>query len=58
MPPQNVFRMTGWTDGVVNWSRSDFEAYLRNPLLAMLASRGLTNQADFVLLSMDIPIHE
>ena len=55
VPPQNVFRMTGWTNGVVQWNRNDFKAYLRDPLLAMLASRGLTNQADFVLLSMDIP---
>ncbi|MCX6911948.1 MAG: hypothetical protein NT167_02620, partial [Verrucomicrobia bacterium] len=55
VPPQNVFRMTGWTGGAIWWSRSDFEARLRNPLLAVLNSRGLTNQADFVLLSMDIP---
>ena len=55
VPPQNVFRMTGWTNGAVQWSLSDFETFLRNPLLAMLASRGLTNQAEFVLLSMDIP---
>ena len=55
VPPQNVFRMTGWTGGAITWNRSNFEAYLRNPLLAMLGSRGLTNQADYVLLSMDIP---
>jgi uncharacterized protein (TIGR03790 family) len=56
VPPQNVLRMTGWTT-VTNdmWSRTAFEAYLRDPLLAMLASRGLTNQAVYVLLSMDIP---
>ena len=55
VPPQNVFRMTGWTNGAISWSQSDFEAYLRDPLLAMVTSRGLTNQADYVLLSMDIP---
>jgi uncharacterized protein (TIGR03790 family) len=55
VPPQNVFRMTGWTNGAVEWSTNDFATYLGNPLLAMLASRGLTNQAEFVLLSMDIP---
>ena len=55
VPPQNVFRMTNWNGGAVSWSRSDFETSLRNPLLAMLNSRGLTNQADYVLLSMDIP---
>ena len=55
VPPQNLLRMTGWTGGATRWSRSDFEAYLRDPLLAMLNSHGLTNQADYVLLSMDIP---
>lgn len=55
VPPQNVFRMTGWTGGAINWSRTDFQNRLLNPLLAMLAGRGLTNQAEFVLLSMDIP---
>lgn len=55
VPPQNFFRMTGWTNGAVEWTTNDFETYLGNPLLAMLACRGLTNQAEFVLLSMDIP---
>ncbi len=55
VPPQNVFRMTNWTGGAIDWSRTNFEARLRNPLLAMIAARGLTNQAEFVLLSMDIP---
>jgi uncharacterized protein (TIGR03790 family) len=55
VPPQNVFRMTGLTTVPSTWSRTDFEAYLRDPLLAMLTGRGLTNQAVYVLLSMDIP---
>jgi uncharacterized protein (TIGR03790 family) len=55
VPPQNVFRMTTWTGGAVLWDRSAFEACLRDPLLNMLTTRGLTNQADYVLLSMDIP---
>lgn len=55
VPPQNVFRMTNWTGGAINWSRTDFETRLRNPLLARLTSRSLTHQAEFVLLSMDIP---
>jgi uncharacterized protein (TIGR03790 family) len=55
VPPQNVFRMTGWTNGSINWQQSDFESYLLNPLLAMISIRGLTNQAQIVLLSMDIP---
>ncbi len=55
VPPQNLFRMTDWTGGAINWQQGDFESYLLNPLLAMLSSRGLTNQAGIVLLSMDIP---
>lgn len=55
VPPQNVLRMTNWTGGSINWSPGDFQNYLLSPLLAMVASRGLTNQAEFVLLSMDIP---
>jgi uncharacterized protein (TIGR03790 family) len=55
VPPQNLLRMTGWTGGSVNWSPTDFQNNLLNPLLAMVASHGLTNQAQFVLLSMDIP---
>jgi uncharacterized protein (TIGR03790 family) len=55
VPPQNVLRMTGWTGGNISWQQSDFESFLLNPLLAMLSSGGLTNQAQIVLLSMDIP---
>lgn len=55
VPPQNVFRMTGWTGGALNWGISDFESNLRDPLLAMIAARNLSNQISFVLLSMDIP---
>ena len=55
VPPQNVLRITNWTGGAINWSPSQFTNYLRNPLLALIANRGLTNQAQFVLLAMDIP---
>jgi uncharacterized protein (TIGR03790 family) len=55
VPPQNLLRMTGWTNGSINWSPADFQTYLLNPLLTMVAGNGLTNQAQFVLLSMDIP---
>src|SRR3974377_1607248 len=53
VPGTDLFCMTGWTGGPINGPRGDFEARLRQPLLAALASRGLTNQAQFVLLSMD-----
>ena len=42
VPPQNLLRMTGWTGGSINWSPADFQTYLLNPLLDMIASRGLT----------------
>lgn len=54
VPPQNVLRIT-WAGGPAAWSRAQFESSLRTPLLAALAARQLTNQIDFVALSMDIP---
>jgi uncharacterized protein (TIGR03790 family) len=54
VPPQNLLRIN-WTGGKISWNRSNFETNLLNPLVAMLASRGLTNQVDYVVLSMDIP---
>lgn len=55
VPPDQVLRLTNWFGGSISWSRADFETKLRDPLLAMLVERGLTNQVDYVLLSMDIP---
>jgi uncharacterized protein (TIGR03790 family) len=55
VPPQNVLRMTNWTGGSVNWSLSQFANDLLDPLLNLVASRGLTNQGEYVVLSMDIP---
>ncbi len=54
VPPQNVLRIN-WAGGNIAWTRSEFETILRAPLNAMLAARQLTNQIDYVLLSMDIP---
>lgn len=54
VPPQNVLRIN-WTGSAVEWTTSDFNAVLLNPLLAMLSDRRLTNQIDYVVLSMDIP---
>ncbi len=55
VPPQNVLRLTNWTGDRVQWSSAQFETSLRQPLLGLLATRGLTNQVEQVLLSMDIP---
>jgi len=54
VPPQNVLRVN-WTGGNVNWAESDLETVILNPLLAMLSSRGLTNQIDYVSVCMDLP---
>jgi len=54
VPPQNLLRIN-WPGGKVTWSRTDFENVLRTPLNAMLTSRGLSNQIEYVVLSMDIP---
>ena len=54
VPPQNLLRIN-WTGGNTNWTRSNFETNLLNPLVGMLSGRGLTNQVDYVVLAMDIP---
>ena len=54
VPPQNLLR-TAWRGGNVAWQKSDFQAIILNPLLAMLSTRQLTNQIDYVLLCMDFP---
>ncbi len=54
VPPQNFLRIN-WAGANTEWSTTDYTNTLLNPLLAMLASRKLTNQVDYVLLSMDIP---
>ena len=54
VPPQNLLRAS-WPGGNVSWLTSDFNSVIRNPLLAMLAARQLTNQIDYVLLCMDFP---
>ena len=55
VPPQNVLRLTNWTGGSIAWSPADFQTQLLNPLLCAISSRGLTQQIQFVVLSMDIP---
>src|SRR2546426_12386251 len=53
VPPQNLLRIN-WSGGNVNWTSSELNTFLVSPLLAMLSSRQLTNQIDYVVLSMDI----
>src|SRR5882672_4913594 len=54
VPPENVLRIS-WTGGHTYWTGDQFQTNLLNPLLAMVTARQLTNQIDFVALSMDIP---
>jgi uncharacterized protein (TIGR03790 family) len=56
VPPQNYLRITNnWSGSNIWWTQLEFETNLLDPLVAMLADRGLTNQVDYVVLSMDIP---
>lgn len=56
VPPQNVLNLGHvWSGGPVNCTADELQTSLVAPLMAMLQSRGLTNQIQYVLLSMDIP---
>ncbi|HTJ00876.1 MAG TPA: hypothetical protein VL527_18485, partial [Dongiaceae bacterium] len=54
VPPQNVLRVA-WTGSRVQWTAVNVTNVLLQPLATMLAARGLTNQVDYVVLSMDFP---
>jgi uncharacterized protein (TIGR03790 family) len=54
VPPQNVLYIN-WSGGNTQWTSNDFQTNLVTPLLNMLAESQLTNQIDYVVLSMDIP---
>ncbi len=54
LPPENILRIY-WPGGNAIWTRAQFETNLAAPIRNTVASRGLTNQIDFVVLSMDIP---
>ena len=54
VPPQNYLRIN-WPGGNTEWTLSDFSNYLYQPLVSFLATHRLTNQIDYVVLSMDIP---
>ena len=54
VPPENLLRIA-WAGGNISWSSTDYQTNLVAPLLDMLASRQLTNQIDYIVLSMGIP---
>ena len=54
VPPGNVLYLS-WSGTNTLWTSNDFQINLLAPLLGMLRTRGLTNQVDYIVLSMDIP---
>jgi uncharacterized protein (TIGR03790 family) len=54
VPAENVLRVY-WPGGNTLWTSNDFQTTLLTPLLDMLAARQLTNQIDYVVISMDVP---
>ena len=55
VPPENMLRVR-WTGGNLIWSNSDFQNILLTPLRNLIVQRQLSRQAEYVVLSMDIPI--
>lgn len=54
IPPQNFLRIN-WPGTNTEWTYTDFTNTLLTPLLTYLTNQQLTNQIDYVVLSMDIP---
>jgi uncharacterized protein (TIGR03790 family) len=54
IPPENVLRIS-WSGGNTVWDATQFQTNLLQPLLGAITARGLSNQIQFVVLSMDIP---
>lgn len=54
VPPENVLRIA-WSGGNGYWDATQFQTILLQPLQQAIASRGLSNQILYVVLSMDIP---
>jgi len=54
LPPQNIVRIS-WTGSRTDWTRTQCQNLLVNPLFTALTERRLAGQIQFVVLSMDIP---
>ncbi|MBC8095723.1 MAG: hypothetical protein H7Y43_07915, partial [Akkermansiaceae bacterium] len=54
VPPENILRIS-WSGGNTAWDVTQFQTILLQPLQQAIASRGLSNQILYVVLSMDIP---
>src|SRR5207247_8529560 len=55
VPPENVLRITWPPANNISWTSGDLQTNLLNPLFSLLAAGQLTNQIDYLVLSMDIP---
>jgi uncharacterized protein (TIGR03790 family) len=54
VPPQNLIRMD-WPGAPTEWTYQSFSNALLEVVRSALVSRQLTNQVDYLILSMDIP---
>jgi uncharacterized protein (TIGR03790 family) len=54
VPAQNFLRIN-WPGVNTVWATNDFITTLYNPLMALLGASQVSNQIDYVVLSMDIP---
>ncbi len=54
VPPENIVRIS-WPGGNISWDDTQFQTNLLQPLIAAISGRGLSNQVQYVALSMDIP---
>jgi len=54
VPPENVLRIN-WAGANNLWDVTQFQTNLLQPIQQAIASRGLSNQISYVVLSMDIP---
>jgi uncharacterized protein (TIGR03790 family) len=54
IPPENTLKID-WGGGNTIWTEAEFQTTLLYPLINAINQRGLSNQIDTVVLSMDIP---
>ena len=54
VPPQNLIRIN-WSGSRTEWTNTEFSSFLLTPLRTAFNNRQLTNQVDYLVLSMDIP---
>jgi len=55
VPPQNLVRLTNWTGSQVYCSTEEFTNSILRPIQTAITTRQLTNQIDYVVLSIGFP---